>query len=550
MLRDDLQRLLADGVERAMAAGDLPRIAVPDITLDHPKTPELGDYASPLAMKMARAVGRPPIEVAGAITAHLQPNETVAAVETAKPGFINLHLANSWVRQQVDQILAEGPRFGSVPLGNGATVQLEFVSANPTGPLHIGAGRNAALGDTLANILSLCGYQVQREYYVNNAGSRIDALAQSLFARYCQALGVDEPFPEDGYPGEYVLDLARAVVEEHGRRFLDMSREQSLDELGRIGTALVIKWISDDLALMNVHFDNFYYEQELFDSGLFEQVMALLRERGHVVEREGAIWFNAGDLGEDKENVLIRSNGQPTYFAADIAYHYDKLVLRGFERVIDVWAADHQGHVPRMKAMARALGVDPERLTIVLYQLVRLIEHGKPVKVSKRGGTFVTVRDALDMMKPDAFRFFLVARSADAMMDLDVDLATRESSENPVYYVQYAHARISSVLRKASETDYSDGDLSLLEHPAELALIRKMLLLPELVETAATDLAPHPLPYYAQDLAKSFHAFYDNCHVLGDDPAVTKARLKLVAASRQVLANTLGLIGVSAPTEM
>ena len=550
MIRHELRRLLEEAVERAMAAGDLPRVPLPEISLEHPPNPELGDYATPLALKMARSVGRAPLTIAGAISAHVEPGSAVAVVETAPPGFINIHLADRWLQDQVDVVLHAGERFGSVPLGGGKRVQVEYVSANPTGPLHVGAGRNAALGDTLANLLQLCGYEVQREYYVNNAGSRIDALAQSVYARYCQQLGMDESLPADGYPGDYVVELAQEIVERHGRRYLEVSREQAVTLLGELATELVIDWIRADLAAMRVEFDRWFYEQELFDSGLFEQAMQLLREKGCVVEREGAVWFTSSELGEDKDNVLIRSNGQPTYFASDVAYHYDKFLRRGFDEVINVWAADHQGHVPRMKAMARALGVDPDRLVIVVYQLVNLVREGKPIRMGKRTATYVTLREALDEVGPDAMRFFLVSRSADAMMDLDLDLAKKQANENPVYYVQYAHARIASLLRRGGETDHRAGDVRLLEHPAELALIRQMVLLPELVETAVLRSAPHHLPFYAYDLARAFHTFYDECRVVSDDEALTKARLKLVAGCKQVLANTLSLIGVTAPEQM
>jgi arginyl-tRNA synthetase len=357
--------------------------------------------------------------------------------------------------------------------------------------------------------------------------------------------------PADGYPGEYVVEIAQRIVDEHGDRFLSLPEEQALPELGKLSVEIVIGWIRDDLAAINVHFDRWYYEQDLYDSGLFDRAMALLREQGHVAEREGAVWFTTTDLGDDKDNVLVRSNGAPTYFASDVAYHYDKFLLRGFDRVINVWAADHQGHVPRMKALAKALGIDPDRLTVALYQLVRLMKDGKPVRQGKRTGTFVALSEALEEIGPDALRFFLVAYSSNAPMDLDLDLARKEASENPVYYVQYGHARIASLLRRAEDLDYRAGKVDLLNDPTELALIRKMLMLPELVQTATEQLAPHHLPYYAVDLAKAFTAFYESCRVLGnEDQELTLARLKLSAACKQVLANALRLIGVSAPERM
>jgi arginyl-tRNA synthetase len=313
MIRKELEQLLAQAVQRAMAAGKLPPVAVPEITLEHPPTVELGDYATPLAMKMARAVGRPPLEIAGVITEHFEPNAAVAAVETARPGFINIHLASSWLQSQVDEVLRQGAEFGASPLGNGARVQVEYVSANPTGPLHVGAGRNAALGDTLANLLALCGFDVEREYYVNNAGSRIEALARSVYARYCQLLGRDEPMPEDGYPGEYVADLAREVLDAHGRRFLELTPDQTVGQLGEITTQLVINWIRADLEEMSVRFDRWFSEQDLFDSGLFQRSLDLLRQKGYVAEREGAVWFTSSELGEDKDNVRSAPTGsRPT----------------------------------------------------------------------------------------------------------------------------------------------------------------------------------------------------------------------------------------------
>lgn len=552
MIKDEIRNLIAQAISSAQQDGTLPRVPVPEIVLEYPPSPDLGDYATSIALRMARAARTSPMAVAGAISSHLELTPAIAAVKVAAPGFINFFLSSEWLQGQIEEIQRAGAQYGQVPVGNGERVQVEFVSANPTGPLHVGTGRNAALGDSLANVLQMAGYDVQREYYVNDHGSRVLLLGQSVYARYAQLQGRDVPMPDDGYPGEYVIDIARQVLQEHGPRFLEMPRQQAELELGDIAMQRVLEWVREDLERLGVRFDRWYSERSLYESKLFDRVLDILRERGYVAEREGAVWFVASELGEDKDNVIIRSNGVPTYFASDIAYHYDKFCLRHFQKVIDVWAADHQGHVPRMKAAVKALGVDPDRLTILIYQKVRLIKDGKPWEMGKRTGVFVTLQEALDAVGADPIRFFLVSRSPEAMMDFDLDLATEQSDKNPVYYVQYAHARICSILRFAGERgiDYADGDVRLLVAEPELTLIRRMVRLPEMVESAARSLSPHPLPFYAQDVASAFHSFYRQCRVVGDDVALSKARLKLVAACKQVLANTLRLIGVSAPEEM
>jgi arginyl-tRNA synthetase len=537
-------------VQRAQQQGVLPPVAVPEISVETPQNPDHGDYASNIALRMARTARMDPMSIALTLANQIANADMLSSVEVARPGFLNFRISSGWLTSQVEEILAQGERYGSVPLGNGASVQIEYVSANPTGPLHVGAGRGAALGDSLANILNHSGYRVQREYYVNDAGSRMEAFFATLYARYQQQLGVEAELPPDGYVGEYMVAMAREIVAERGREFLDMPREEALQALGRLGTERMVAKIRADLEGMNVVFDRWYSEQSLYDTNLVDQTIELLRERGYVAERDGAVWFTSSALGEDRDNVLVRSNGAPTYFASDAAYHHDKFNIRGFGRVIDVWGADHQGHVPRMKAMVGALGVNPEQLILIVYQLVSLKRSGKAVRMSKRTGDIITLGEVLEEVGPDAVRFFLVARSAEAMMDFDLDLAKEQSSENPVYYVQYAHARIASILRYASETRFEDGDSSLLTSPPELDLIRKMIRLPELVETAATNLEPHHLPYYAQEIAAVFHSFYRQCRVVSEDEQLTKARLKLVSACKVVLGNTLALIGVSAPEQM
>jgi arginyl-tRNA synthetase len=556
VIKDDLKQLVEAAIERASKQGDLPVVAVPEIVLEHPARLELGDYATNVALRLQKAVGKPPREVAGAITHHLELPPSVAAVEVAGPGFVNFFLADEWLQDQVDVILHEGPAFGSVPLGNGQSVQVEFVSANPTGPLHVGAARNAALGDTVCRLLAWTGHKVQREYYVNDAGSQIQALGASVLARYKQAHGVDAELPPGGYEGDYVQELAQEITSVHGDALLTVPDDEAIAQIGPRIEQIVLRWIERDLADMRVTFDRWYSERTLYQGDLFTKVSEMLRAQGHVVERDGAVWFASSELGEERDN--IRSNGQPTYFASDIAYHYDKLGQRGFDRVIDVWAADHHGHVARMKAVLAALGIDPNRLTILLYQLVKLFKDGKELKMSKRAGTYVTVRELIDEVGVDAARFFLIQRSADVAMNFDLNLARQASDENPVYYVQYAHARTASIFREAETklggaVEYADGDVHLLTSESELGLIRKLLLFPEIVESAASTLAAHQLPFYLLELATAFSAFYRDCPVLpprNPDLALTNSRLKLVAATRQVLASGLELVGVSAPERM
>ena len=555
MIKDQIVALLKEAIGRAQEKGQMPAVELPEIPLERPANPAFGDYASSLAMRLARSARMNPLAIAKKIVDNLPAAAFLERVEVAPPGFVNFSLKNEWIRQQVETILAAGPRFGAVDLGRGTTVQLEFGSANPTGPLTAALGRAVSLGDALGNILAAAGYRVTREYYVNDAGSRMDAFYQTAYARYLQAFGRPAEVPEDGYHGSYMVDLAAELKAEYGDRFLNVPAGEAAVAIGHIALAKMIASAEADLAFMGVHHDVWFREQSLFDAGLVAQTISLLEARGYISRREGAIWFTSSALGEDKDNVLVRSNGVPTYFASDIAYHNDKFVQRGFQWVVDIWGADHQGHVPRMKAAVAALGVDPDRLTVILHQLVTLMKDGRPYRISKRTGNLVTLRELLDEVGPDACRFFFLMRSADSQMEFDLDLAKEQSEENPVFYVQYAHARIASILRRAQERDlqFAGGDVALLAEAPELTLIRKMLELPELVENTARLLEPHHLPYYARDLAAVFSAFYRDCRVINDDPALaglTKARLKLVRAAQIVLANSLRLMGVAAPEQM
>ncbi len=553
LLSKDLASRFRAAIAAAQAAGELPPFEVPDVPVERPKQAGFGDYATPVAMQLARLARQAPPAIAETMVRFLEVPPYVERIDVVRPGYVNVALSPRWLASQVDEIRRQGASFGNVDLGQGARVQVEYVSANPTGPLTMGSGRNAVIGDALASVLQAAGYRIEREYYVNDAGSRMAAFYASLYARYCQALGVPEQVPEDGYLGQYLVEMGQRIAADEGDRYLHMPREEAIAAIGERGLAMVLESIRSDLASMGVVFDCWFSERSLYDRGLFQQILEMLRQRGYVEEREGAIWFRATALGGDKDEVIVRSDGQPGYFASDIAYHYDKFVLRGFDRVIDVWGADHQGHVPRMKAMMRALGLDPDRLVLLLYQLVTLRRGGEIVRLSKRTGDIITLREVLDEIGSDALRFFLLSRSAESQMDLDLELAVRQSEENPVYYVQYAHARIASILRRAGDLPLEEGDTSLLVSEPEQNLIRALLRLPEVVYQAAADLAPHHLTYYAQDLAGVFHGFYRDCRVVSSDPAdraITLARLKLVDAARIVLARTLNLMGMSAPESM
>jgi len=551
-VKQKLTELLTQAATEAQQSGKLPSVTLPEVAVEHPQNPEHGDYASSFPLKLARTTGISPLSIAQDMVGLIIPIPEIDTITVAAPGFINFSLKGDWLTRQVDSILVAGDSYGNIDLIQGSRVQLEFVSVNPTGPLHVGHGRGAILGSTLANILTAAGYKVETEYYINDAGSQIDAFYRSLYARYRQCLGVDVEMPTDGYFGNYMIDLAKEIIAEEGERFLTLPEQEAVSQLGKLGLGKIIKQITSDLELLGVSFDNWFSEQSLFDKGQYQAVMSLLRQGGYIAEKEGATWFISTALGEDKDNVVVRGDGSPTYFASDIAYHYNKFLERKFDKVINIWGADHQGHISRMKAVVGALGVTPERLEVIISQMVTLRRGEELVRLSKRSGDIITLREVVDEVGIDACRFFFLSRSADSQMDFDLELAKKESLDNPVYYVQYAHARIVSILRLAQQRgiDYRDGDVSLLTTEPELTLIRKMLLLPEIVEIVTHTLEPHHLTYYAQDLATVFHSFYKQCRVVSRNEALSKARLKLVDAARIVLARTLHLMGMTAPESM
>jgi arginyl-tRNA synthetase len=559
LIRDQIAELITAGLQAAQDQETLPEFTIPEIVVEHSRQPEHGDYGSPVCLQLAREIRMASREIATRVSAHIPSAPSVSQVQVAGPGYINFTLDAAWLAAQVNTILETKETFGNLEIGRGQRVQVEFVSANPTGPITIASTRNAVIGDTLANVLAAAGFQVEREYYVNDAGSQIHHFGKSIYARYAQALGQDEPFPEDGYHGHYVVEMGEQIAQQYDDQYLNIPYEEAIRTLGREGITRVIDEARRDLGDLGVEFDTWFHEKSLHESGLFDHTLQKLRDEGYIAERDGAVWFTTSDL--DADAVVIRSpqiipepDERPTYFASDIAYAWNKLVERKFDQAIYVWGADHHGDVPRVKAAAKALGLDPERVVIILYQMVNLKRGGEDVRMSKRTGEFVTLRELLDEVGPDPIRFMLLTCTIDSTIDFDLDLAVEQSDKNPVYYVQYAHARISSILRYAADLGWdveATGDVSLLTHASELTLIRKMLELQEIVALAATKLAPHHLTFYAKELAAAFHAFYRDCRVVAaEEPDLTRARLMLARAARNVLAHALRLMGMSTPERM
>lgn len=566
MIKDSLRALVQAALQAAQDDGTLPVFELPFVEIQRPKQADHGDYSTNVAM-VAAAVARKsdpskanPRQIAQAIVEHLQSSTVIGAAELAGPGFINLRLSDAWLQQQVLEIIEAGDSFGNIERGVGQRWQVEYLSANPTGPVTYAGARNGVLGDALANVLEAAGYSVQREFYINDGGNQFVIFAATLYARYMQQLGYDVPLPEQSYAGEYMIDYAKRIIDQVGDRFVAMSKEEATGELRVMGRELVLEGLHAEVESIGIEYDNWFSEQSLYDEGFVEQALDYLDQRGELVQRDGAVWFQASKYPKnDKDEVVVRSNGIPTYLASDIAYHYDKFIRRGFDHVVDVWGVDHQGHVPRMAAMMQAFGLDPARLTILMHDLVKLIRDGHEVKISKRAGNIITIRDVVEEVGADAVRFNLLTRSPESTIEFDLDLAVAQSNENPVYYVQYSHARICSILARAADEGFDTSDvptdaatlLGLLAHPAELALIRKMLELEEQIELAVEKLSPHNLTYYAIELARTFNAFYRDCKVVDPtQPEMSKARLLISRASRVVLAKVLGLIGVRAPESM
>lgn len=573
-LREQVEQVVDAALNAAVADGSLPLEEVPSSALERPRDAANGDWASTVALRAAKAAHMKPRDVAEAVVAHIPENDLIASTEIAGPGFVNIRLTNAALASVVAEARREGEDFGrgAAPADAGH-INLEYVSANPTGPMHVGHGRWAALGDSMARVLRHAGYDVSEEFYINDHGTQMDNFGRSVSVRYEQLCGRDVPMPENCYGGAYVIDIAREILDVDGEKWLDVPEEERVVEFRERSYKEMLERNKEVLSRFGTTFDTWFSERTLYVSGedgksAVDHALEAMDEKGYVFRKDGATWFKSTAFGDEKDRVLIKENGEFTYFLSDVAYHYNK-IQRGFSHLIDIWGADHHGYVKRCQAMLAAWGYEGA-LEVVLGQLVNLFRDGSAVRMSKRTGEMVTFEELIDEVGVDATRYLMLSRSSDQPIDFDIEVAKKKDATNPVYYVQYAHARICSILRKAAceddlaaaeagdisfdelakRTVGADVDLSPLGEESELALMRKMGDFADMVSQAAADRAPFRLTHYAQDLAALFHQFYTNCHVLDDDEAVRRARLALCDASRIVLALTLSLLGVSAPEKM
>lgn len=553
----DIKQILAAAIkaaaQKAIDEGTVKGGDLPEVLLEVPPQKEFGDFATNFAMQSARALKCNPRMIAQAVVNNLD-CAYVEKMEIAGPGFINFYLKQDWMYDMLAGIIAEGENYGNLVSNCKEKIQVEYVSANPTGPLHVGHGRGAAVGSALANLMKAAGMNVSREYYINDAGNQINNLAASVNARYLEQLGQTVEFPENGYHGHDIIETAERIVRIYGDRFLNMSEEERLKEFRTIALKEKLAALKEDLEAFNVTYDEWFSEQTLHDANAIKNACDLLTERGYLYEEGGALWLKATEYGDDKDRVVIRDNGIPTYFAADIAYHQDKYA-RGFDRVINLWGADHHGYIARMKAAVGALGYHPDQLEVLILQMVSLYRNGELVKMSKRTGQSVTLNELIEEVGTDAARFFFVMRSIDSQLDFDLTLATEKSNENPVYYIQYAHARICSIMRQLDEAGIvvmpaTEAKLNTLTEASELELIKKLGEYPEMLAGAAKERAVHRVAHYVHDLAGLFHSFYNQCRILGVDSDLQQARIALVKTVGHVIRHALGILGVSAPERM
>lgn len=533
----------------------IPSVPLPAYSVEVPADPSHGDFSCNVALVSAKALKQNPRNIANLIaeTIYLK-DSAFDRVEVAGPGFLNFFLNPTWFSNTVDTVLKLKHEYGKTDLGAGKRVLVEFVSANPTGPMHIGNARGGALGDCLSSLLEFAGYYVEREFYVNDAGNQVNKLGLSLDIRYQQALGVDIEMPEDSYHGQDIIDHSNNFIKEYGDSYLNVSEQERRDALTSYALPLNIQKLKDDLAAYRIQYNTWFKESELHKNGAVDEIIELLKSKGHTYEKDGALWFKASQFGDEQDRVIVRGNGIPTYIVPDIAYHYNKLITRGFDIAIDILGADHHGYVPRMRAALTALGVDASKLQVIIMQMVRLVRNGETVKLSKRSGKAITLSTLLEEVPIDAARFFFNLRDANTHLDFDLDLAVEESSKNPVYYVQYAHARICSLFsRLALEgivPTFPDVSNLVYNHPAELDLIRKLAILPETINDAASDFNPSKITKYIYELAQLYHKFYDSCRIKGEEETVLQSRLSLCKACGIVLRNLLDLLKIEAPEKM
>lgn len=554
----EMKELLRQGIDEALKsavkAGQLPAGEYPDIVLEVPPQKEFGDFATAIAMQSARVAHRAPRQIAQAIVDQMH-YSWLDKADIAGAGFINFFLKHDVMYDTLKNILGQGADFGKAPFRQDDTVQVEYVSANPTGPLHVGHGRGAAYGSALVNLMRAAGYNVQAEYYINDAGNQMDNLAASVNARYLQLLGKPSEIPENGYHGHDIIETAQAIIDQDGDAYLRMPEKERLELFKDRAYAEKLKALKRDLTNFNVHYDNWFSERTLHPDAI-HAACEVLKQRGKIYEKDGALWLKSTDYGDDKDRVVIRDNGVPTYLAADIAYHKNKFD-RGFKTLINIWGADHHGYVARVRAAMEALGYDSKHLEVLLLQMVSLFRDGQPVKMSKRTGQAISLNELIEEVGTDAARYFFIMRSLDTQLDFDLDLAKSHSNENPVYYIQYAHARIYSIYKQAkaagvdvADLDWSDVQWDKLHTEEELELIKKMAAFPDEIIRAAQERAPHRIAHFSHELAGLFHSFYNHCRIIQEDKGLEKARLALVTAVRITIANSLAILGVSAPKKM
>lgn len=554
-MEDILKVLIAEALIQAREAGELRYVQLPEIVLERPADKNHGDTTTTVAMTLASQERKSPRNIADTLVKHLKLEPSlIERCEIAGPGFINFYLSSSFWYNQLRLILDQEEQFGSSDLGKGARVQIEFVSANPTGPLHVGHGRNAAVGDVLARILTFSGYQVEKEFYINDFGNQIELLGQSVWSRYMELNGKAVGFPEKGYQGDYIYDIAKDLIVQRGMEFVERNPAEVLPFFAEFASKIILNQIKTDLETFRVTFDIWFSERNLYQDKSVDTAIEILKSKGLIYEQDKALWFRSTQFGDDKDRVVIRSDGRPTYLASDIAYHRNKL-QRGFSKLINIWGADHGGYVARMKGIIKAFGYPEDILTVVLIQLVKLTRRGEQVKMSKRAGHIILLSEVIEEVGVDAARFFFNMRRTDSHLDFDLELAKSQSKDNPVYYVQYAHARICSIFREAKKQGISmpslqDTDLTQLNLEEELSLIKELSYFPRVVRESALSLEPHRVTFYLQDLAGIFHSYYNKYRFIADDPDLTNARLLLARGVQIVLKNALNLLGVSAPEAM